>query len=132
MTGAEQRPVVGVGVVVVADDRILLIQRGRDPGRGLWTVPGGKVRFGETLRQTALRETREETGLEVEVGDVAWVGEIIDSGHHIVINDFFATVTGGTLRAGDDAADAAWVDLDRVGDLALTGTMRQLLDTLSP
>lgn len=118
-------------MVVVEDHRLLLIQRGTEPGKGLWTVPGGKVRFGETMRQTAVREAREETGLEVEVGDVAWVGEIIEGGHHIVINDFFATVTGGALRAGDDAADAAWVELDRVGELPLTGTMHQLLDTLS-
>ncbi len=130
MTSAEPRPVVGVGVVVVEEEEILLIRRSRPPGKGLWTVPGGKVRYGETLRDTARREAREETGLEVEVGEVAWVGEIIDEGHHIVITDFFATVVGGRLGAGDDAADAAWVPLGETRKLPLTGTMHQLLDTL--
>jgi len=116
----------------VEKGRILLIRRGRNPGRGLWAVPGGKVRFGETMRQTAVRETREETGLEVDVGEPVWVGEVIEGGHHIVIVDFSATVTGGELRAGDDATDVAWVGLDVVGELPLTGTMHQLLDTLRP
>lgn len=123
---------VGVGVVVVEEGRILLIRRGREPGKGLWTVPGGKVRFGETMRETAAREGYEETGLEVEVGEPVWIGEIVEGEHHIVIVDYSASVTGGALRAGDDAADAAWVDLDEVRDLPLTVTMHQLLDTLRP
>ncbi len=119
-------------MVVVEEGRILLIRRGREPGKGLWTVPGGKVRFGETMRETAAREGYEETGLEVEVGEPVWIGEIVEGEHHIVIVDFSASVTGGALRAGDDAVDAAWVDLDEVRDLPLTVTMHQLLDTLRP
>lgn len=132
MTTVERLPVVGVGVVVVEDGRILLIRRGREPGKGLWTVPGGKVRFGETMRETAAREGYEETGLVVEVGEPVWIGEIIEEEHHIVIVDYSASVTGGALRAGDDAVDAAWVDLNEVRDLPLTVTMHQLLDTLRP
>lgn len=121
-----------MGVVVVEAGRILLIRRGREPGKGLWTVPGGKVRFGETMRETAAREGYEETGLVVEVGEPVWIGEIIEEEHHIVIVDYSASVTGGALRAGDDAVDAAWVDLNEVRDLPLTVTMHQLLDTLRP
>lgn len=132
MTTVERLPVVGVGVVVVEDGRILLIRRGREPGKGLWTIPGGKVRFGETMRETAAREGYEETGLVVEVGEPVWIGEIIEEEHHIVIVDYSASVTGGALRAGDDAVDAAWVDLNEVRDLPLTVTMHQLLDTLRP
>lgn len=121
---------VGVGVALVEDGRILLIQRGREPGRGLWAVPGGKVRHGEPMKEAARREMFEETGLEVAVGDVIWVGEYIEDGHHLVLIDFSGVRTGGRLRAGDDADDARWVPLDEAADYPLTLTMHQLVDTL--
>jgi len=130
MTGASEHPVVGVGVVLVEDGRILLIQRGREPGRGLWAVPGGKVRHGEPMKDAARREMREETGLEVEVGEVVWVGEFIEDGHHLVLIDFSGTRTGGELRPGDDADDARWVALSEVAEYPLTPTMHDLVDTL--
>lgn len=130
MTTASEHPVVGVGVVLVEDGRILLIQRGREPGRGLWAVPGGKVRHGEAMKDAARREMREETGLEVEVGEVVWVGEFIEDGHHLVLIDFSGTRTGGELRPGDDADDARWVAFDEVAEYALTLTMHDLVDTL--
>lgn len=123
-------PVVGVGVVVVDQGRLLVVRRGREPGTGLWAVPGGKVESGESLRAAAARETLEETGLVVEVGDVAWVGELIDGGHHIVLIDFFAEISGGAPEAGDDATEVAWLPIDEPGDMPLTLTMHQLLDTL--
>lgn len=129
MSGNE-RPLVGVGVVIVADGEILLVQRGHDPGKGLWAVPGGKVDHGEELREAARREAREETGLDVEVGEVVWVGEHIDGEHHIVLIDFLATVVGGELMAADDAADARWVPLESAKEYQLTGTMYDLVDTL--
>lgn len=130
MTTERDRPVVGVGVVVLDQGRLLVVRRGREPGKGLWAVPGGKVDAGESLRAAAARETLEETGLVVEVGDVAWVGEAIGDGHHIVLIDFFAAVAGGELEAADDAVDVAWMPIDHPGDMPLTLTMHQLLDTL--
>jgi 8-oxo-dGTP diphosphatase len=132
MTSESETPVVGVGVVVVEDGAILLVQRGRDPGRGLWAVPGGKVRRGEPLREAARREVREETGLDVEIGEVIWTGEHIDEEFHIVLLDFTGSVRGGELRAGDDADDVRWVSLFDVADYPLTPTMYDLIDTLRP
>lgn len=129
MTGSE-RPLVGVGVVIVADGSILLIQRANEPGKGLWAVPGGKVDHGESLRDAARREAREETGLDVEIGEVVWVGEHIEGEHHIVLIDFLATRVGGDLVAADDADDARWVPLENAKDYPLTETMHDLVDTL--
>ena len=124
------RPLVGVGVVVVEDGRILLVRRGHQPRRGMWAVPGGKVRAGETLRDAAVRETSEETGLIVEIGAVAWVGEDISDAHHIVLIDFLAIPVGGRLAPGDDADEAVWVPVAEARSLPLTPTMHELLDSL--
>lgn len=115
------------------EGRLLVVKRGRPPGRGLWAVPGGKVKWGETLREAARREAWEETGLEVEIGEVIWAGEVIGAGpeFHFVLIDFMATVVGGELRSGDDAEEAAWVEIERLRGYPLTGTMPSLLDRLS-
>lgn len=123
---------MGVGVVIVEEGRLLLVRRGREPGRGLWAVPGGKVEPGEEMKVAARRETGEETGLDVEIGEVVWVGEVIEPGYHIVLIDYAGEVIGGELRQGDDADEVRWVDLVEARDLALTPTMYQLLDTLRP
>ena len=107
--------VVGVGVVVVEEGSILLIKRGREPAKGLWAVPGGKVHFGETLQEAATREALEETGLEVEIGEAV---------------DFYATAIGGTLRPGDDADDARWVPLATAHEYPLTSSMYDLVEEL--
>lgn len=132
MTNGNDRPLVGVGVVIVEDGNILLVRRGRDPGRGLWAVPGGKVERGEQMRVAARREVAEETGLDVEIGEVVWVGEVIEPGYHIVLIDYAGEVVGGELSIGDDADEVRWVSLENAPDLALTPTMYDLLDTLGP
>ncbi len=123
-------PLVGVGVVLVDAGRILLVQRGHEPSRGLWAVPGGTVGKGETLREAAAREALEETGLLVDVGDVVWAGEHISDFGHIVLIDFLASAVGGRLAPGDDADRAEWVPLDEVGGYPLTATMHELIDIL--
>jgi 8-oxo-dGTP diphosphatase len=130
----EMHPTPGVGAVIVAGGEILLIRRAAGAFAGYWAVPGGRQRFGESMDAAVRRETCEETGLEVEVGAVAWVGDIIDEaanpGYHYTIVDFFATVVGGELRAGDDAAEARRVPVANVRDLRLTPTMYALLDQI--
>ena len=130
MTTGSDAPIVGVGVVVVDEGEILLVQRGHEPGQGLWAVPGGKVAYGETLRTAAAREVREETGLVVEIGDVVWAGEHIWEHGHTVLVDFLGTVVSGTLSAGDDAAQVRWVPMDEAASYPLTGTMYELIELL--
>lgn len=131
----EGRPICGVGVVVVKEGRLLLVQRGRPPGKGLWAVPGGKVRLGESMRDAARREAREETGLDIEVGQVVWTGDSIGPGDppewHFCLVDFLGSVVGGELLAGDDAALVRWVPLEEARSLPLTPTMPSLLEALS-
>lgn len=111
-------PEVCVGAVVLdRTGRLLLIERGRGPGVGQWSVPGGRVEPGETLEAAVEREVGEETGLDVCCGPfLGWV-QRIDQDHHFVILDFLAEPVDGTaVSAGDDAASVAWVsssDLDR-------------------
>ena len=100
-----------VGAIVYdASGRLLLIKRGREPGRGLWSLPGGRVEPGETDAQAVARELLEETGLSVCSGSL--VGRVERPGPAGVfeIFDYAAVATGGSLRPGDDADDAAWVD----------------------
>ena len=127
-------PLVGVGVVVIEQGRMLLVERGRGILAGSWAIPGGKVRYGERLTDAAVREVMEETGLEVALGDVVWTGESLGASeppeHHVVLVDFTAKVTGGELRAGDDAADVAFVPLEDLRSWPLTPTMYDLLARL--
>ncbi len=115
---------------MVDDNRVLLVKRGREPSKGLWAVPGGKVEWGEPMRGAARREVLEETGLEVEIGDVVWVGEHVSEDHHIVLIDFVGTVQGGTLEASDDAEEVRWVDLSTAEEYPLTPTMYELIEEL--
>ena len=112
--------ILGASAVIVADGAILLVQRGHEPQLGRWSVPGGKVEQGETLEEAASREAYEETGLVVRVGVELWSLTIPYGDGAFEVHDFAATVTGGTLRAGDDAADVRWVPFGELEDLPLT------------
>ena len=110
-------PVVAVGGVLIQDERILLVQRGQAPSKGMWTIPGGKVELGEGLKQALIREMYEETGLYVQVGDLVTHFEVIEpdeQGHirfHFLIMDFWVVRISGSLRPGDDVLDTAWFGL---------------------
>src|SRR5688500_12512739 len=113
------RPIVGVGGVVVQAGRALIVKRAHEPRKGEWSLPGGLVELGETLIEAARREIKEETGLDVEVGEVI---EVFDRVHrldgriqyHFVIVDYLCRPIGGTLQAGDDAEGVAWVTADEI------------------
>jgi 8-oxo-dGTP diphosphatase len=121
-------PEVCVGAVAVDADRLLLVRRGRGPGAGLWSVPGGRVEAGETLAEAVVRELAEETGLEAVCGPLVGWAERIGADHHYVILDFAATVLDpADPVAGTDAAEARWVPLDDVAGLALVEGLAEFL-----
>jgi 8-oxo-dGTP diphosphatase len=122
-------PEVAVGAVCVHADALLLVRRGRGPAAGEWSVPGGRVERGETLHEAVVRETFEETGLEVVVDRfLGWV-ERLDDTHHYVILDFSVTPLDPTRApvAGDDAAEAAWVPVAELSELRLVDGLPEFL-----
>jgi 8-oxo-dGTP diphosphatase len=114
-----EAPIVGVGAVVVDQGRVLLVQRGHEPSKGKWSLPGGMLELGESLTNGVAREVKEETGLNVEVIELV---ELIDRIHkesgpsgesvryHYVIADYLCRILGGTLQAASDAAAVRWVE----------------------
>ncbi|HET7529641.1 MAG TPA: NUDIX domain-containing protein [Mycobacteriales bacterium] len=115
----KRKPVECAGAVVRDEaGRLLLVRRGRPPGLGSWSLPGGRVEPGETPDQAAAREVLEETGLVVEVGELLQTVVIWDGTYRV--HDFAATVVGGDLAAGDDAADARWCTVDEVDTMELS------------
>jgi ADP-ribose pyrophosphatase YjhB (NUDIX family) len=117
-----------VGAVILdADGRLLLVRRGRPPGEGLWSLPGGRVEAGESDAEAVVREIREETGLDVVPGALA--GTVQRPPYEI--HDYYATAVGGLLRAGDDAADVRWVFDAELRLLPLTDGLLDFLDGLS-
>ncbi len=109
-------PIAGVGAVIVVDGKVLLAQRGSDPGYGTWSIPGGMVELGESLRDAVAREVREETGLDVEPGPIIEVLDRIildESGrarYHYILIDFLCTAVNGTPRAASDTLAIRLVD----------------------
>ena len=110
-----ESPLVGVGAVVVDDNRVLLVRRGREPLKGHWSLPGGLLEVGEALTAGVAREVLEESGLVVEPVELI---ELLDRIHrvegrvqyHYVIADYLCRVTGGELKAASDADEARWVE----------------------
>ncbi|MGA2004094.1 MAG: NUDIX hydrolase [Terriglobales bacterium] len=120
-----ESPLIGVGAVIVKDGRALLIKRGQPPLLGEWSLPGGVLECGESLREAAIREAREETGLTVEVGEMLGVYERVirsDDGrvrYHYVLIDFLCRPVVGELKASSDAAEAGWFTRDELPALEL-------------
>ena len=128
-----KHPIVGVGAIIIQNGKILIVRRGSEPGKGKWSVPGGLVELGETVKQTVVREVKEECGLDVEVDRLI---DVVDSmtfdengklKYHFVILDFFVKLKGGELKPGDDAKEALWVPLEEVEKYDLTRTFRDFL-----
>ena len=124
------RPILGVGAILLRRGRILLVQRGRPPLKGCWSLPGGALEVGERLADGVRREVLEETGLTVKPLKAFEVFERISPGergrpeYHYVVVDYLCRVAGGVLRAGGDAAGAEWVRREDLGRRQITeGTL---------
>lgn len=128
-----ERPIVAVGAVVLRGDDLLLAQRGKQPGYGTWSIPGGAVKVGESMRAAAAREVKEECGIDIEVGDVADVIDrvIVDEEgrvqYHYVIVDFVAVPLQDTLRPGSDCLAARWVRPTELDDYQLTSAAKDVI-----
>ncbi|MGH9584940.1 MAG: NUDIX hydrolase [Bryobacteraceae bacterium] len=127
------RPILGVGALILDGRRVLLVQRGNEPLRGCWSLPGGGVESGERLEDALVREVYEETNLRVQTGPIATVFERLmpdASGaceYHYVLIDFYCTIAGGDLLAGSDSAGAEWFDIDALGALPMTAGTREVI-----
>src|SRR5438128_1072729 len=119
-------PRVGVGAVVLDGDRVLLVKRGRPPALHKWSLPGGLVHLGETTRDAVVREIAEECGLTITVAGVAGVADRVTRDadgrvkYHYVLVDYLAYPQSTRLTSGSDAAEARWVEIDRVAELDTT------------
>lgn len=114
MTASDRRPIPCTGAIVWRDDEVLLIRRGTAPRKGEWSVPGGRIEFGEMMRFACQREVREETGCEIEITGLCDVVDSVVEGFHAVLVDFNARWVSGEPVAGDDAVEARFVKLDDV------------------
>lgn len=120
-----EHPLVGVGSIIIEGDRVVLVKRAHPPIQGHWSIPGGVLEVGEMVREAAIREAREETGLIVEPGELLGVFDRIlrDPDHrvqyHYVLIDFLCRQVGGELQAASDAAEARWFTREELPTLNL-------------
>lgn len=118
-------PLVGVGAIIIDGDRVLLVKRAHPPIQGQWSIPGGVLEVGEMVREAAIREAREETGIIVEPGELLGVYDRIlrDAErrvqYHYVLIDFLCRPVGGELLAASDAAEVRWFIREQLPELEL-------------
>jgi 8-oxo-dGTP diphosphatase len=118
-------PLVGVGAIIIEGDRVLLVKRAHPPIQGQWSIPGGVLEVGEMVREAAVREAREETGLMVEPGELLGVYDRILRDpeqrvqYHYVLIDFLCRPVGGELLAASDAAEVRWFRREELPALQL-------------
>lgn len=129
-----ERPIVGVGAVIVRDGQVVIVKRRYEPLAGRWSLPGGTLELGETLEAGVAREMREETGLDVEVGPVIEVFDriLLDEArrvrYHFVLVDYLCWPNGGRLQAGSDVDSAIFVDPQELGPYDLTAKARAVIE----
>lgn len=126
-------PLVGVAGVVIKDGCVLMVQRGREPGRGRWSIPGGRLHLGERVRDGVEREISEECGVRVRAGDVLEVADLIQQDeddrirYHYVLIDLDAEYLSGDPHPASDALAARWVPFNELPALEMPDRLRNLL-----
>ncbi len=119
---------MAVGAVIVEDDALLMIRRANDPGAGRWSLPGGRVDWGETLAHAVVREVLEETGVECVIGELlGWVERITEEFHYVIFDFVAQPLSFEDPVAGDDALEVAWVPLNEVDQLDLVEGLAEFL-----
>ncbi len=128
------RPVVAVGAIVIKNDEVLLVLRGKPPSENRWAIPGGSVNLGETLQEAAEREIKEETGLVIKAREPVFTFDIVETDDHdkvrfhYVIVDLFADYVSGEPKPGDDVTDARWVSKSGLDHLRVSPLTLKLLE----
>lgn len=128
-----ESPLVGVGAIIIQGDQVALVKRGHPPLQGKWSIPGGVLEIGETLRKAAIREALEETGLTVEPGELLGVFERVlpdEQGrmkYHYVLIDFLCRPVAGKLIAGDDADEVGWFRREDLAPLQLARETEEVI-----
>jgi len=129
-------PRVGVGAITIQNRKVLLVKRGAEPSRGLWAIPGGTLKLGETLQECAAREILEETGVTIKVGDCVYVFDFIERDDekkikfHFVIIDFAAEYVAGVPKGADDALEARWLSAAELQELPVSQNTIKALSSL--
>jgi 8-oxo-dGTP diphosphatase len=128
-----ETPLVGVGAIIIEEGRVVLVKRGHPPLEGKWSIPGGVLEVGETLRKAVAREALEETGLAVEPGELLGVFERVlpdEQGrmkYHYVLIDFLCRRVAGELAAGDDASEVRWLRREELASLELARETEEVI-----
>jgi 8-oxo-dGTP diphosphatase len=128
-----EHPIIGVGAVIVEGDRVLLVRRASEPLRGEWSVPGGMLELGEKLRDGVSREVEEETGLQVEPGEVLDVFDSIFTDtlgrtqYHYVLIDYLCVPISGQAHAASDVSDVRWVTAEALPAMELRESIEQVV-----
>jgi 8-oxo-dGTP diphosphatase len=128
-----EHPLIGVGAIIIEREKVLLVKRAHPPIQGQWSIPGGVLEVGELVREAAIREAREETGLIVEPGELLGVFDRVlrDSEqrvqYHYVLIDFLCRPTGGELRAASDAEEVRWFTLEELPALNLAPDTQEVI-----
>jgi 8-oxo-dGTP diphosphatase len=127
-----ETPLIGVGAVIVERDRVALVKRGHPPLAGEWSIPGGALEVGEMLREAAVREAREETGLTVATAEILGVYDrVLREGarvlYHYVLIDFLCHPVSGELAAGSDAQEVRWFTREQIDGLSLAADTAEVV-----
>ena len=128
-----KQPLAGVGAVIINEGKVILVKRGVEPGKGRWSIPGGLVELGETVREATVREAKEETGLDVEIVidrplDAFDNIDIDEKGglrYHYILMQFLTRLKSGTLKPSSDVVDAKWVPIEEIEKYDLTKPFRK-------
>lgn len=129
-------PLIGAGILAIENGKVLLIKRGNEPNKGLWSIPGGLVKLGESPEEAAIREFKEETGLNAIIEKLLGIFNIVikdNEGkikYHYIVVDYLGKVIGGELKPGSDVLDAKWFDINELKNIQTSSTVIKAIEKI--